>query len=99
MIAELKTRNADRFPGFWTLQGIGFGCFAISSLVANFPSLRDMQTLRSSGSYLLWTFAASCLLRFACRALLRRGLSWVALELSAFALCIPFSLCSGFLDA
>jgi two-component system, LytTR family, sensor kinase len=99
MIAELKTRDTDRFPGFWTLQGIGFGCFAISSLVANFPSIRDMQTLRSSGSYLLWTFAASCLLRFVCRALLRRGLSWVALELSAFVCCIPFSLCSGFLDA
>lgn len=99
MVAELKTQDAARFPGFWTLQAFGFGCFAVSSVVANFPALANPQTLRTSGSYLIWTFAASCVLRFVCRSLLRRGLSWVALELSAFVWCIPFSLCSGFLDA
>ncbi|HUA08295.1 MAG TPA: histidine kinase [Candidatus Acidoferrales bacterium] len=99
MVAELKTQDPAKFPGFWTLQAVGFGCFTISSLIANFPSLGDLQTLRTSGSYLIWTFAASCLLRFVCRSLLQRGLSWVVLELSAFAWCIPFSLCSGFLDA
>jgi two-component system, LytTR family, sensor kinase len=95
----LKTQGAGRFPGFWTLQAFGFGCFAVSSLVANFYALGDPQTLRSSGSYLFWTFAASCLLRFVCRSLLRRGLSWVALELYAFVSCIPFSLVSGILDS
>ncbi len=98
-MTELKTQDTAKFPGFWTLQAIGFGCFAISSLVANFPALGNIQTLRNSGSYLLWTFAASCLLRFVCRSLLRRGLSWAALELSAFAWCMPLSLCGGFLDA
>jgi two-component system, LytTR family, sensor kinase len=91
--------DAPRFPSFWTLQAFGFGCFAVSALLADLPSLGDMQTLRSSGSYLIWTFAASCLLRYVCRSLVRRGLSWVGLELSAFAWCIPFSLCSGFFDA
>jgi two-component system, LytTR family, sensor kinase len=99
LVAELKTQDGTGFPGFWTLQAIGFGCFAVSSLIANFPAIGDIQTLRSSGSYLVWTFAASCFLRFVCRSLLRRGLSWVPLELWAFAWCIPFSLCSGFLDS
>ena len=99
MVAELKTQDTARFPGFWTLQAFGFGCFAISSFIENFPAIGDVQTVRSSGSYFLWTFAASCLLRFVCRALLRRGLSWVALELSAFVWCIPFSLCAGVFDA
>lgn len=99
MVAELKTQVTPRFPGYWTLQAIGFGCFALSALMADLPSLGDMQTLRSSGSFLIWTFAASCILRYVCRYLVRRGLSWVALELSGFAWCIPFSLCSGFLAA
>jgi two-component system LytT family sensor kinase len=95
--AELKTRETPGFPGFWTLQAVGFGCFALSALMADLPSLGAVQTLRSGGSLLLWTFAASCLLRFACRSLVRRGLSWVALELSVFAWCIPAGLGSGFL--
>jgi len=99
LVATLKMHESAKFPRFWTLQAFGFGCFGISSLIANFTTLGNMQTLRNSGSYLLWTFAASCLLRFVCGWLLRRELSWVALELSAFALCIPFSLCGGFLDA
>lgn len=99
MVAELKTQDTPRFPGFWTLQAIGFGCFALSALLADLPSLGDMQTLRSSGAFLIWTFAASCLLRYVCRSLVRRGLSWVALELSGFAWCIPFGLCAGFLAA
>jgi two-component system, LytTR family, sensor kinase len=92
-------QGAGRFPGFWTLQAFGFGCFAVSSLIANFYTLGNPQTLRSSGSYLLWTFTASCLLRFVCRSLFRRGLPWVTLELYAFVSCIPFSLVAGFLDA
>jgi two-component system LytT family sensor kinase len=99
LVAELKTSSTPKFPSFWTLQAFGFGCFGISSLIANFPALGDPQTLRNSGSYLLWTFAASCVMRYICRSLLRRGLSWVALEFSAFAWCVPFSLCAGFLDA
>lgn len=97
MVAELKTRDNSGFPSFWTLQLVGFGCFALSALIADFPSLGDLQTLRSSGSFLIWTFAASCVLRFVCRSLVRRGLSWVALELWAFAWCIPAGLVSGFL--
>lgn len=97
MVAELKTRDNSGFPGFWTLQLVGFGCFALSALIADVPSLGILQTLRSSGSFLIWTFAASCVLRFVCGSLVRRGLSWVALELWAFAWCIPAGAVSGFL--
>jgi two-component system, LytTR family, sensor kinase len=97
LVAELKTQDAARFPGFWTLQAVGFGGFTLSALIADLPSLGDVQILRSSGAFALWTFAASCLLRFACRYLIRRDLSWVTLELSAFAWCIPLGLGVGFL--
>ena len=90
-------RDASGFPRFWTLQAAGWGCVSLSALIADLPSIRDAHTLQYSGAFLIWTFAASCLLRFACRSLTRRGLSWVALELWAFCWCMPAGLASGYL--
>ena len=42
-------------------------------------------------------FGASCLLLPVCRSLIRRPLSWVALEARALAWCIPFGIVVGFL--
>jgi two-component system, LytTR family, sensor kinase len=95
--AELRSRNGASFPGFWTLQAIGFGWFAATAVFADLPSLGNVQTLRSSGSFLVWTLIASCFLRYVCRSLVRRGLSWISLELLAFAWCVPFALTAGFL--
>ena len=97
MVAELKLRDASALPGFWTLQAAGWGCVTLSAVIADLPSIRDVHALRYSGSFLIWTFAASCLLRFACRSLARRGLSWIALELRAFCWCMPAGLVSGYL--
>ena len=96
-VAELKWRGGYGFPGFWTLQAAGWGCVTLSSVIADLPSIRDVRTLQYSGSFLLWAFVASCVLRFACRSLVRRGLSWIALELWAFFWCMPAGAIAGFL--
>ena len=70
---------------------------ALSALIADLPSIKDVHVLQYSGSFLVWTFAASCFLRFACRSLAGRGLSWIALEGRAFFLCAFAGLISGFL--
>jgi two-component sensor histidine kinase len=93
--AELKLRSRAELPGFWTLQAAGWGCMAFSALIADLPSITDVHVLRYSGSFLVWTFVASCFLRFPCRALARRGLSWIALEVRAFFLCACAGLISG----
>jgi two-component system LytT family sensor kinase len=93
--AELKLRSRAELPGFWTLQAAGWGCVALSALIADLPSIADVHVLRYSGSFLAWTFVASCFLRFACRSLAGRGLSWIALEVRAFFLCAFAGLISG----
>jgi two-component system LytT family sensor kinase len=97
LVAELKWRGAFRFPGFWTLQAAGWGCVTLSSVIADLPSIRDVRTLQYSGSFLIWAFAASLVLRFVCRSLVRRGLPWMALELWAFLWCMPTGATAGFL--
>lgn len=90
-------RSRADLPGFWTLQAAGWGCMASSALIADLPSIADARVLQFSGSFLAWTFVASCLLRYACRSLAGRGLAWIALEARAFVLCAFAGLISGFL--
>ncbi|MGD0930251.1 MAG: histidine kinase [Candidatus Korobacteraceae bacterium] len=72
------------FPTFWPLQIAGWGCYCGLVLVSILPSLKQPGTLRGSGVFVLSMFAASCLLRPVCRSLIRRGFSWMALEMRAF---------------
>jgi two-component system LytT family sensor kinase len=73
------------FPSFWTLQTIGWLGFGLLVIVASFPSLKQPGEMRGIALFVFWMFAASCLLRPICRALLRRSFSWTGLEVRGFA--------------
>jgi len=84
-------RDALGFPSFWPTQAIGWGYFYLLLLGSNLPSLKMPGELWVISFSVLSMFAASCLLRFPCRALMRRDLPWTSLETRAFA----FSLLAG----
>jgi hypothetical protein len=84
-------RDALGFPSFWPAQALGWGYFYLLLLASNLPSLQMPGELWVISFSVLSMFAASCLLRFPCRALTRRDLPWISLETRAFA----FSLLAG----
>ena len=84
-------RDALGFPNFWPAQAIGWCYFYLLLLASNLPSLKKPGVLWVISVTVLTMFAASCLLRLPCRALMRRDLPWISLEARAFA----FSLLAG----
>jgi two-component system, LytTR family, sensor kinase len=75
-------------PSFWTLQALGWtGFYVLILLTVVLPSHSKREL---SNQTVCWTtaLAASCLLRPACRSLLRVSRSWLALELRAFGLAV-----------
>ena len=90
------TRSELRFPGFWTVQLIGWSCFYVTVVISALPNLRDPSALRGGTAYTLAAFAVSCLLRPVCRRLIRSSLSWVALEVRAAFWSVPAGLVSGY---
>jgi two-component system, LytTR family, sensor kinase len=78
-------RDELGFPTFWPLQIAGWSAYCVLVFVSILPTLKRPGTLRGSSVFVLSMFAASCLLRPVCRSLVRRGLSWLALETRAFA--------------
>jgi two-component system LytT family sensor kinase len=84
-------RDALGFPNFWPAQAIGWCYFYLLLLASNLPSLKKPGVLWVISVTVLTMFAASCLLRLPCRALMRRDLPWISLEARAFA----FSLLGG----
>jgi len=85
------------FPAFWPLQIAGWSCYYLSVFVLLLPSLKQPGTLRASGLWVAVMFAVSCLMRFVCRFLMRRELSWVALETRAIACCALAGAITGYL--
>ena len=90
-------RDDRGFPTFWPLQIAGWICYCLSVLMFRLPAINEPGRLRASGVFIGVLFAVSCLMRFVCRFLMRRGLSWIALELYAIVCCIPAGAISGFL--
>jgi hypothetical protein len=79
------TRKEPAFPSYWVLQTIGWLGFWLLVLVASIPSLKDPGELRDSAVFVCSMFGVSCLLHPLCRSLVRRPLSFLALEIRAFA--------------
>jgi len=90
-------RDDFGFPTFWPLQIAGWCCYYLSVLVLLLPSIRQPGTLRAGGLFVAVMFAVSCLMRLACRSLMKRWLSWIALEMRAIVCCIPAGAIAGFL--
>ncbi|HKD59398.1 MAG TPA: histidine kinase [Terracidiphilus sp.] len=90
-------RATTGFPAFWQLQIAGWICYYLSVCILLLPSIRQPGTLRGSSLFVAVLFAASYLMRFLCRYLMRRGRSWIALEMRAIACCIPAGAIAGLL--
>jgi two-component system LytT family sensor kinase len=95
MNAELR-RRAATLPTFWGVQLVGWSCFYLSAVVTAIPELKSGR-LWTASAFVLTTFAASCLLRPVCRSLIRRPLTWIALEVRAFAWCLPAGVVAAFI--
>lgn len=76
-------RDQFGFPSFWLLQIAGWGTFYLLTLVSFLPSLGP-HLIREAGMFVALMFLTSCLLRPVCRSLMRRALSWMALETRGF---------------
>jgi hypothetical protein len=64
----LLKRDDLGFPSFWPAQALGWGYFYLLLLASNLPSLKMPGELWVISFSVLSMFAASCLLRFPCRA-------------------------------
>jgi two-component system LytT family sensor kinase len=83
------------FPTFWLLQIAGWSCYCVSVLILLLPSINQPGTLLDSGVFVAVMFVVSCLMRHVCRLLIRRGFSWIALEMRALLCCIPAGAIAG----
>jgi two-component system LytT family sensor kinase len=90
-------RDDFGFPTFWPLQIAGWCCYYLSVFVLQLPSLKQPGTLLAHALWVVVMFAVSCLMRPVCRFLMRRGPSWIALEMRAIACCIPAGAIAGYL--
>jgi two-component system LytT family sensor kinase len=88
-------RDALGFPSFWPAQVLGWGYFYLLLLASNLPSLKKPGNLWVISISVLSMFAASCVLRVPCRALVRRDLPWISLETRAFVLSLLAGAASG----
>ncbi len=78
--------SRPRFPSFWQVQVLGWVSFYTVSMAGSIPRLlsRPAQIIDSTVNFTI-LFLGSCVLRLACRALLRRSQAWLAFELRAAA--------------
>lgn len=95
ILVDVLKRDALGFPSFWPAQAVGWGYFYLLLLASNIPSLQKPGNFWVISVSTLSMFAASCLLRFPCRALVRRDLPWIPLETRAFALSLLAGAAAG----
>ena len=77
-------RDELGLPSFWQLQGMGWVVFYLIVIVVALP-YRKTEEFGYQAIGCTSMFLASCVLRPICRSLLRKSLSWIALELRALA--------------
>jgi two-component system, LytTR family, sensor kinase len=78
-------RDELGYPSFWLLQVCGWGGFYLLVLAALLSSYKLPELIRADTIWFLCMFATTLLLRPFCRSLMARSLSWIALEVWAFA--------------
>ncbi len=75
-----------RFPSYWQLQGMGWGCFYLVGLLGSIPDIfRRPGALYGQAVAYIFMFLGSCALHPICRSLLRRSPSWLAFAWRAAA--------------
>jgi two-component system LytT family sensor kinase len=85
----MECREPLRLPSFWLLQALGWGCYYLLMLAGSLPTLlADPRAIRDRALSPLLLFLVSSAMRPACRALLRKSWSWLALTLNTGALCL-----------
>ena len=84
-MAGVWKRDELGFPSFWLLQVCGWSGFYVLVLAALLTSLKLPGLVRNNTIWFLCMFATTFVLRPLCRSLMGRSLSWIGLELWAFA--------------
>jgi len=92
----LHDRPSPSLP-FWLSQLIGWSCFYALTLVATAPYLKEPGVFVDNTFWVFVLFAASWLLRPACRASLRRRRPWFILELHALVFAMVLALITAVL--
>ena len=95
MLRVLK-RDDLGFPTFWPVQIAGWSCYYLSALILQLSSLGQPGRLRTSSLFVLVMFTGSCLMRYVCRFLMKRRLSWIAFEIRAIVCCMPAAAVAGY---
>jgi len=88
-------RDQLGFPGFWTLQILGWICYYLLMLVSMLPSMQMTGSVREFHLLTLTTFVGTCLMRPLCRWLIRKPYSWMALESRGFLFALLLGVIAG----
>jgi len=89
-----------RFPSFWRMQMMGWGCFYLMGIVGSIPDIfRRPWVLRDNAVSLAFMFLCSCALHPFCRSLLRRAPSWAAFARRAAVWCMAGGAFAAFATA
>ena len=89
-------RDELGLPSFWQLQGMGWVVFYLIVIVVALP-YRKTEEFGYQAIGCTTMFLASCVLRPICRSLLRKSLSWIALELRALAWSVAIGSITAFI--
>ncbi len=95
-IPAVLRRDDLGFPTFWTIQISAWLCFYVWGSISLLPNLRLPGALLGNNVFFVSLFVVSSLLRPVCRSLMGRALSWIALEVRAFAWSLPGGIIAGF---
>ncbi len=88
-------RDKLGFPTFWPLQIAGWIFFYLLMLVAILPELKKPGMFIANSGCVAAMFIASFFLHPICRSLRTRRLSWIDLEIRAFAWCMLLGSVGG----
>jgi hypothetical protein len=88
--------NPLRFHSFWQLQAIGWGGFYLLGLAGSIPTLiQRPEMLREHTVTVTFMVLGSCALRYVCRSLSGRSLTWLSLEWRIAIWCVAVgTLCA-----
>src|SRR6202167_2911328 len=89
-------KNPLRFYSFWQLQAIGWGSFYLLQLAESIAPIHRAGGLREPTLTVAFMLLGSCALRYTCRSLSRRSLTWLSLEWRAALWCLAVGTVSAF---
>jgi len=92
---QMAGENRLRLYSFWQLQAIGWGSFYLLQLVESIALIRPAG-LREPTLTVAFMLLGSCALRYTCRSLSRRSLTWLSLEWRAALWCLAVGTVSAF---